>query len=140
MSSTQPATAGDPVPASGRPARARWYALAGRAVLALVLGATVGMLGTVAHRTQWQDLPVGIVLGLAITLSTAVLCRAWSGLGTMLAAGAGWVLAVQVLALEGPGGDVLVPAQAVGLVWTYGGMAMFLVAAFLPRRWFTDRG
>lgn len=140
MSSTQPAAAGEQSPSSGRPGRARWYAAAGRAVLALVLGATVGMLGTVAHRTQWQDLPVGIALALAITLSTAVLCRAWAGLGTLLACGGGWVVAVQVLALEGPGGDVLVPAQAVGLIWTYGGMALFLVAAFLPRVWFTDRG
>jgi hypothetical protein len=117
----------------------RWLPLVGRTVLALALGATVGVLGTVAHRAQWQDLPVGVALALAITLSAAVLCRAWAGLGTLLACGAGWVVAVQALALEGPGGDVLVPAQPVGLVWTYGGMALFLVAAFLPRSWFSER-
>ncbi|MGF0116096.1 DUF6113 family protein [Promicromonospora sp. Marseille-Q5078] len=127
-------------PAAPAPARAgRWWRSAARTVLALVLGAVVGVLGTVAHRTQWHDLPVGIVLALAITLSTAVLCRAWAGLGPLLAAGAGWIVAVQVLSVAGPGGDVLVPAQAVGLVWTYGGLAMFLVAAFLPRSWFSDR-
>jgi len=125
---------------STAPARpGRWWVTASRVVLALALGAAVGVLGTVAHRTQWHDLPVGIVLALAITLSTAMLCRAWAGLGTLLAAGAGWVVAVQVLSVAGPGGDVLVPAQAVGLVWTYGGLAAFLVAAFLPRSWFTDR-
>ncbi|MFC8597847.1 DUF6113 family protein [Isoptericola sp. NPDC057191] len=122
------------------PARpGRWWRSAARAVLALALGAVVGVLGTVAHRTQWHDLPLGIVLALAITLSTAVLCRAWAGLGPLLAAGAGWVVAVQALSVAGPGGDVLVPAQAVGLVWTYGGLLMFLVGAFLPRSWFTDR-
>jgi hypothetical protein len=122
------------------PARpGRWWRSVARTVLALALGAVVGVLGTVAHRTQWNDLPVGIVLALAITLSTAVLCRAWAGMGPLLAAGAGWVVAVQVLAVAGPGGDVLVPAQPVGLVWTYGGLAMFLVAAFLPRSWFSDR-
>ncbi|MCK9792249.1 DUF6113 family protein [Isoptericola sp. 4D.3] len=117
----------------------RWWRSVVRTVLALVLGAVVGVLGTVAHRTQWNDLPLGVVLALAITLSTAVLCRAWAGLGPLLAAAAGWVVAVQVLSVAGPGGDVLVPAQAVGLVWTYGGVAMFLVAAFLPRSWFSDR-
>ncbi|MEU2199606.1 DUF6113 family protein [Isoptericola sp. NPDC019482] len=129
-----------PTPPPAAPAGAgRWWRSAARTVLAVALGAVVGVLGTVAHRTQWQDLPVGIVLALAITLSTAVLCRAWAGLGPLLAAGAGWVVAVQVLAVAGPGGDVLVPAQPVGLVWTYGGLAMFLVAAFLPRSWFSDR-
>lgn len=129
-----------PAPPPAAPAGAgRWWRSAARVVLAFALGAAVGVLGTVAHRTQWHDLPLGIVLALAITLSTAVLCRAWAGLGPLLAAGAGWVVAVQVLAVAGPGGDVLVPAQAVGLVWTYGGLVMFLVAAFLPRSWFSDR-
>jgi hypothetical protein len=98
----------------------------------------MGVVGTVAHRATWLDLPAGVVLALALTLSTAVLCRAWSGLGTMLAAGAGWLVAVQVLSLSGPGGDVLVPAEPVGMVWTYGGLAMFVIAAFLPRSWFSD--
>ncbi|MFD6135075.1 DUF6113 family protein [Isoptericola sp. NPDC060257] len=136
MTTPEHATSTSPVPPAGA---GRWWRSAARTLLAVALGAVVGVLGTVAHRTQWHDLPVGIVLALAITLSTAVLCRAWAGLGPLLAAGAGWVMAVQVLAVAGPGGDVLVPAQAVGLVWTYGGLAMFLVAAFLPRSWFSDR-
>ena len=125
-----------PVGAPGAPARRR--GAIGRALLAVVLGLVMGVLGTAAHRTTWLDLPVGIILALALTLSTAVLCRAWSGLGGMLAAGGGWLVAVQVLSLSGPGGDVLVPAEAVGMAWSYGGLAVFVVAAFLPRSWFTD--
>jgi hypothetical protein len=143
MSSTDPTRIPVPEPHHGAAphhSRARGHGarVLARTLLAVVLGATVGVLGTVAHRATWQDLPAGIALALAITLSSAVLSRAWAGVGTLLACGAGWVVAVQALALEGPGGDVLVPAQSVGLVWTYGGMALFLVAAFLPRAWFAD--
>ncbi|WP_277208986.1 DUF6113 family protein [Isoptericola croceus] len=114
--------------------------LVGRAVLALLLGAAVGVIGTVAHRAQWAGLPTGLVLALMLTLSAAVLCRAWSGTLTLLTCGAGWLVAVQVLAATGPGGDVLVPAQDVGYVWTYGGLVLVAAAAFLPRSWFTDDG
>jgi hypothetical protein len=123
----------------GRGARSRRRTGVGRVLLAVVLGLVMGILGTVAHRATWLDLPAGLVLALALTLSAAVLCRAWSGMGTMLGAGAGWLVAVQVLSLSGPGGDVIVPAQAVGMVWTYAGLAMFVVAAFLPSSWFSDR-
>ncbi|WP_343035819.1 DUF6113 family protein [Isoptericola sediminis] len=120
-------------PRAGSPLLVVW-----RLLLGLLLGAVVGLIGTVGHRMLWGDLPVGPVLGLALTLSAAVLCRAWSGVGTLLACGAGWLVTVQVLAAEGPGGDVLVPADAIGYVWTYGGLVLFAVAAFLPRRWFVD--
>lgn len=134
MSIPEPSTASD-----ARPVRRRRRGLVGRLLLAAALGLVVGVLGTVAHRTQWHGVPAGLVLALVVTLSTAVLCRAWSDVGALLAAGAGWVVAVQVLSLPGPGGDVLVPAQPVGMVWTYGGMLMFVVAAFLPRSWFSDQ-
>lgn len=119
-------------------ARPRPLALVGRAVVALLLGAVAGILGTIVHRVQWADLPLGLVLALVLTLSTAVMCRAWSGLVTLLAAAVGWLVAVQVLSASGPGGDVLVPAQTVGYVWTYGGLALVAITAFLPRAWFVD--
>ncbi len=122
-----------------RPAPVRRRGVVGRMLLALALGVVAAVLGTVSHRTTWSDLPVGLVLALALTASTAVVCRAWSGVGALLACGAGWITAAQVLAVVGPGGDVLVPAQPVGLVWTYGGLLVFLGAAFLPRSWFSDR-
>jgi hypothetical protein len=127
-----------PVPPA-HAARARGGGLLGRLLLAAGLGLAAGVLGTVSHRTTWQDLPVGLVLAMALTASAAVVCRAWSGLGALLVCGAGWLVAVQVLAVSGPGGDVLVPAQPVGLWWTYGGLAVFAVVAFLPRSWFADR-
>lgn len=111
----------------------------GRVLMAVALGGAVGLIGTVAHRTQWADLPLGLVLALVLTLSAAVMSRAWSGLSTLLGAGAGWLVVVQILATNGPGGDVLVPADLTGYVWTYGGLVLFAVAAFLPGAWFSDR-
>ncbi|MCK0116869.1 DUF6113 family protein [Isoptericola sp. S6320L] len=134
MSSTTPHHA------QSAPPRVPGRTLALRGVLALLLGAAVGVIGTVSHRSEWAGLPTGLALALLLTLSTAVLCRAWSGTVTLLTAGAGWLVAVQVLSSTGPGGDVLVPAQVVGYVWTYGGLLLFAVAAFLPRRWFSDDG
>lgn len=118
--------------------RPRPVAAAGRLLMALLLGGTVGLLGTVAHRSEWADLPVGLVLALVLTASAAVLCRAWTGVGALLACGAGWLVVVQVLAAAGPGGDVLVPADVRGYLWTYGGLLPFVIVAFLPRRWFED--
>jgi hypothetical protein len=137
VSSPAPYDVSSPHHASApRPPRRR--AVVGRAVLALLLGAAVGVIGTVAHRAEWAGLPTGLLMALVLTLSTAVLCRAWSGTVTLLAAGVGWLVAVQVLAASGPGGDVLVPAQAVGYVWTYGGLVLVAAVAFLPRSWFVD--
>ncbi|WP_235915412.1 DUF6113 family protein [Puerhibacterium puerhi] len=110
-----------------------------RTLLAVVLGAVLGALGTVTHLTTWLGLPAGLVLALALTASTAVLTRAWAGYGTLLAGAVGWLVAVQALSVQGPGGDVLVPATVPGLVWTYGGLVVWGVAAFLPRRWFAAR-
>ncbi|PFG42483.1 hypothetical protein ATJ88_1145 [Isoptericola jiangsuensis] len=114
-------------------------ALTGRVLLALLLGGAIGLVGTLTHRSTWGDLPAGLVLALVMTLATAVMCRAWTGIGALLAAGAGWLVVVQLLATDGPGGDVLVPADVTGYVWTYGGLLLFAVAAFLPARWFADQ-
>jgi hypothetical protein len=129
-----------PAPGVRRPRRAGdVLGVLARTLLALVLGAVTGALGTVSHLTAWEGLPVGLVLALALTTSTAVLSRAWAGYGTLLAGAVGWLVAVQALSVEGPGGDVLVPATVEGLVWTYGGLLLWGVAAFLPRRWFAAR-
>ncbi|MGO1315456.1 MAG: DUF6113 family protein [Cellulomonadaceae bacterium] len=100
---------------------------------AVLLGAVVGVVGTFTHRSVE---PLGLVLAFAAVLSAAVWMRAWAGLGGVLALGLGWVAAVQVLALAGPGGDVLVPAQPLGYLWVYGGLVFVVAAAFAPRRWF----
>ena len=118
----------------------------GRMLLAAALGVAVAALGTATHRTLWSGLPVGLVIALALTVSTALLCRAWSGLATLAAAGIGWLLAVQVMSVPGAGGDVLVtdpgaliPVAWASVAWTWGGILLIGVVAFLPARWFARR-
>ena len=108
----------------------------GRAVGALVLGTVVGAVGTVVHRAYQ---PWGMVGALVLVLSAAVTARAWSGWVTWVAFLGGLFLAVQVLAQQGPGGDVLVPAGTLGWVWAIGSLAVAAAVGLLPRRLFVDR-
>ncbi|GAA2726994.1 DUF6113 family protein [Cellulomonas aerilata] len=108
----------------------------GRWVGALALGVLIGTIGTVLHRSAP---PWGMALCLAAVLSSTVLVRAWAGLPAVACYAVGWLVAVQVLSLSGPGGDVLVPAgDRLGYVWGLGGMVVVGVAVFLPTRWFRD--
>lgn len=110
-----------------------WGTLVGSVLLGLVVGAV----GTVMHRSMR---PWGVVLCLLLVLAAAVTARAWGGrpawAGLAVAATAtSWLLSVQ-----GPGGDVLVPAhQAIGWVWLVGVPVACVVVALLPAALFDDR-
>lgn len=108
----------------------------GRAVGTLLLGVLVGTVGTVLHRAYQ---PWGMVGALLLVLSAAVTARAWSGWVTWVTFLGGVFLAVQVLAQQGPGGDVLVPAGVLGWVWVVGSIGVTVAVALLPRRLFVDR-
>ena len=109
-----------------------------RTLLAVLLGVVVGALGTVAHRFGFGSWYPGLLLALALTVAGGVLARAWSGYGTLLGFGVGWVAMVQALSLPGSGGDVVVPAGTLGMVWSYAGVAILAVVAFLPSSWFAE--
>ena len=109
----------------------------GTVVAALVLGAVVGTLGTVMHRSVQ---PWGVVVCLALALVAAVTARAWAGFVALAGYAVGLVVSVQVLSQSGPGGDVLVPdGQGIGWVWVLGSIVVTIVAGVLPRRLFDDR-
>lgn len=109
-----------------------------RTLLAVLLGVVMGALGTVVHRYGDESLYLGLVLALALTAAAGVLARAWAGYGTLLGYGVGWVAMVQALSLPGSGGDVVVPAGLLGVVWSYAGVAVLAVVAFLPASWFAE--
>ncbi len=109
-----------------------------RTLLAVALGVVMGALGTVVHRYGDDSLYLGLALAFALTAAAGVLARAWAGYGTLLAFGVGWVAVVQALSLPGSGGDVVVPAGILGMVWSYSGVAILAVVAFLPSSWFSE--
>jgi hypothetical protein len=135
-----------PAPSASAPERTGLGRTVARVVAAALLGLAVAALGTATHRTLWHDLPVGLLIALALTASTALVCRAWAGLGALAGIGAGWLVGMQVLTSVGAGGDVLIvdPGAAIplpwaGVAWTWGGIVVIGVVAFLPRRWFARR-
>ena len=112
-------------------------------LLGLVAGVLVGAFGTAIHRTIWLGLPVGLVVGLALTLSTALFLRAALGFGSYAVYAVGWIVTVMLLSAPNMGDNVLVtgphadiPFAAAGMVWSYLGAALGVVAALLPPRWF----
>ncbi|WP_201846824.1 DUF6113 family protein [Myceligenerans indicum] len=109
-----------------------------RVLLAVALGLVIGALGTAVHRYGDESWYLGLVLALVLTASAAIMTRAWSGYSALLAFAGGWVVAVQLMSLRGSGGDVLVPAGTLGLVWTYAGVVLLGVTAFLPASWFRE--
>lgn len=102
---------------------------------ALVLGVVVGLVGTGVHRLER---PFGLLLALLAVVLLGVLTRAWIGWSGMLAAALGTMTTVAVLGATGPGGDVLVALEPVGVVWYFGAAAVAL-AGLLPRAWFSDQ-
>ena len=106
-----------------------------RSAAMVALGLLVGVVGTGVHRSQP---PFGVGLALLAVLAAAVVARAWAGWLGVLGFGLGVVTTVGVLGSRGPGGDVLVAADAVGYTW-YAGALLVMVAALLPGRWFSDR-
>lgn len=102
---------------------------------ALAVGVTVGALGTFGHRSL---APWGLVLGIVASVAAAVWLRATFGPVPVMAYVVGWVVAVQVLAAGGPGGDAQVVADTTGYVWVYGTVLLVIATLWLPRSWFAD--
>lgn len=99
-----------------------------------LLGAVIGVAGTAVHR---GSPPLGLVLALVTVLVGGLLARAWIGWAGMLALAMGIVSTVGVLGAGGPGGDVLIVADALGYVW-YAGALVVAVAGLAPARWFSE--
>ncbi len=107
-------------------------------LVSLLAGLVMGALGTVVHRFALNDLPVGIVLGLAGVLAAAVAARAIAGGGGLLLTALAVVATTQAMAFLRPGGDVLVTNEAISYAWLFGAPIACVAAALLPARWFGD--
>lgn len=89
----------------------------------VVLGVVTGGIGTFAHQSTWTvaalALPTGLLAAIAAVgclvagLRIAVGGRLHAGLAAL-----GAVVAVALLALPGPSGSALLPANPLGFAWT----------------------
>jgi len=108
-----------------------------RTAAAVLLGALVAALGTVAHRGH---APWGLVAALVLVLTAGVMCRAWNGWLGLGGYALGLLVVVPLLARTGPGGDVLVPAgERVSWIWLIGSAVATVLTALVPRRMFDVR-
>lgn len=130
----QPLPAEAPVGEGSRARSAVWPRIAA-SVLALVIGAVAGAIGTAAHQAIP---PFGLILALVMVACLLGGLRILFESRLVAAAAAVGVLgAVAMFAGSGPGGSVLVPASDPGYWWTFGpAVAAFVVLAWprLPAR------
>ncbi len=117
------------------PSGLSWFA----ALLALVSGAVLGVLFTIAHRAQAEvfgvDLPVGFVLGLIAVASLLAGLRLLSpDRLPAIGAGVGVVGAIMVLAARGDSGSVLITSEPLGVAWLMLPAAISALAIVWPAR------
>jgi len=110
----------------------------GALVACLVIGFITGGIGTFAHQSSWPVLGFRVPIGLIASL-LAVGCLI-AGLRLVLdsrlhagLASAGVVTAIGLLALPGPSGSALLPANPAGLAWTIVPAVLIAVVLGWPR-------
>ena len=110
-------------------ARMPSWAQAGTLAVVLLLGTVLGFIGTFFH----QSLPP---IGLIVALGTVGLflagLRSWASVRSPAATGALGVAGMSAILSLPVGGTVLVPANAVGLAWTFGVALIALVVFVAP--------
>ena len=100
-------------------------------VLVLLLGAALGLLGTIGH--QYAP-PIGILLSLAAVAGLIVGLRLiYDGRTIPLLAALGVLGAEAALAMPGMGGSVLIPDNVIGYAWTLGPVLIAVIALGWPR-------
>jgi hypothetical protein len=110
----------------------------GGALSCVVLGGAVGVIGTFAHQSTWTVLGVRLPVGLLAAL-LAVACIVTGlrlALDSRLSAGLaalGVLVAVGALALPGPSGSALLPANFAGYGWTLGPAVISALVLAWPR-------
>jgi hypothetical protein len=104
-------------------------------VVALAVGATVGVLGSFVHPLTWQGVPYGLLLGLVLTGALMVTAGlATGGRTAPLLAAAGWLVVVVTLSSPRSEGDLIVPGTTLGYAWLLVGTFVVVLGVGLPYR------
>ena len=99
---------------------------------AAAAGATAGVLGSFVHAYAVGWVPVGLVVGLALSGSVVVTAGLVAGRSASVAAALGWLAVVLVLAGQRPEGDLVVANTVAGQVWLFAGTAVVGACIVLP--------
>jgi hypothetical protein len=99
---------------------------------AAAAGATAGVVGSFVHPYAVGWVPVGLLVGLALSGSVVVTARLLAGRSAAVAAAVGWLAVVLVLAGQRPEGDLVVADTVAGQVWLFAGTALVGACIVLP--------
>jgi hypothetical protein len=101
-------------------------------VAAALAGAAAGVLGSFVHPLEVAWVPVGLVVGLALSGSVVVTARLLAGRSAAVAAALGWLVVVLLLSGQRPEGDLVVANTVAGQVWLFAGTAVVGGCIVLP--------
>ncbi|MCP2030400.1 peptidoglycan/LPS O-acetylase OafA/YrhL [Okibacterium sp. HSC-33S16] len=138
LGTTDPYAAPLEAPASSTPPASTPGGRVVSCILALVVGAVFGAVGTVAHQSTLNlgdtriplGLPLALVGVLALLLGFRLLLR--DRLVVFLAA-VGIVAVIALFSVPSPGGAVLIPQGLAGIIWTIGPVLIATVVVAWPR-------
>ena len=99
---------------------------------AAAAGGTAGVLGSFVHPFAVGWVPVGLLVGLALSGSVVVTAGLVAGRSASVAAALGWLAVVLVLAGQRPEGDLVVANTVAGQVWLFAGTALVGACIVLP--------
>ena len=104
---------------------------------ALPLGILMGLAGTLMHQvkaTNAEHTPIGLVVALVSVGALAVALRLLrSSRGALYLTSISFGLTVFTLAQKQVGGEVLIPANDLGLIWSYGSIALCAAIILFPQ-------
>jgi hypothetical protein len=102
-------------------------------IIALILtGVIVATVGVGAHRALGY---LGLSLALILVAVVGVFARTWGRWAGYAAYAGAWVAMTLVYKQQGPGNSRLIWPDAHGALWLYGGTAVIVLVALIPRRW-----
>ncbi|AWB89729.1 PIG-L family deacetylase [Salinibacterium hongtaonis] len=108
------------------------------AVVALAMGAILGVVLTINHQQTWSiggvAIPIGLIAGLLIITMLLVGFRlVFETRVVALSAAIGVNVIIAVFSQKSPGGSVLIPANVMGFVWAYAPLLIALVVVAWPK-------
>jgi N-acetyl-1-D-myo-inositol-2-amino-2-deoxy-alpha-D-glucopyranoside deacetylase len=104
---------------------------------AIPLGILMGLAGTLMHQvkaTNPEHTPIGLIVALISVGALSVALRLLrSSRGALYLTSITFGITVFTLAQKQVGGEVLIPANDLGLIWSYGSIALCAVIILFPQ-------